>query len=209
MIVRIVAPALLLALGAAGQGWEAGGVAGLGYTPGRTASSPAGAAEAGLARAAAFGVYLSQDVSERLGGELRYLFRSGDLKANRNGTSAAFGGETHLVHYDLLIYASGRRAKARLYFGAGGGVRVTRGTGREAAYQPLMECVLLTRGRQAQPAASLTAGVKFPVSKAIVRLELRQYLSPFPTKVIAPAAGAKIDGWLHDIVPLVSVGWRL
>jgi hypothetical protein len=38
-----------------------------------------------------------------------------------------------------------------------------------------------------------------------VRVEVRDYFSSFPTKVIAPAPGAHLSGWLNDIVPMVSI----
>jgi hypothetical protein len=71
-----------------------------------------------------------------------------------------------------------------------------------------MQHALLTRTRQVQPVASLGAGIKLRLGKnLLLRAEFRDYVSPFPTQVIAPAGGAKIDGWLHDMVPLIGLGW--
>jgi hypothetical protein len=42
---------------------------------------------------------------------------------------------------------------------------------------------------------------------AFLRTEFRDYVTPFPKKVITPATGAKVSGWLHDIVPMVGIGF--
>jgi len=36
---------------------------------------------------------------------------------------------------------------------------------------------------------------------------VRDYITPFPNKVIAPAPGAKVGGWLQDFVPMFGVSW--
>jgi len=47
--------------------------------------------------------------------------------------------------------------------------------------------------------------LKVSLSKStMLRLEAHDYLSPFPTSVIAPGLGSKIGGWLQDFV--VSAG---
>ncbi len=204
--VSFVHGAVLLAAAAvcAAQNWEAGGAAGAGIARGVAISS----VTAGPANSPSFAVYLGQDISGRLGGELRYLFRPGDLRLASAGSKAAFGGQSHLVHYDLLLYAAPRGARLRPYLAGGAGARITRGTGEEAAYQPLMEYALLTRTRQVQPLVSLGAGLKLKTAGRVVfRAEVRDYASPFPSQVIAPAPGRKAEGWLHDIVPLGGVGW--
>ncbi|MFB3775984.1 MAG: hypothetical protein ACE141_00200 [Bryobacteraceae bacterium] len=205
-----LATSALLALTTAvclAQSWEAGGAAGGGYAPGVTASNLTGEATAGLAASPAFGAYIGQDISSRLGGEIRYLFRPADLKLASGGTRVVFGGQSHLVHYDLVIYGKPADSKARPFLTGGAGVRLSRGTGQESSYQPLWEYALLTRTRQAQPVVSLGGGFKVKLSrKYVLRAEIRDYASPFPREVISPAAGAKISGWLHDIVPLVGIG---
>jgi hypothetical protein len=189
------------------QSWEAGGAAGGGYAPGVTASNLTGHASTGLSTSPAFGAYVGQDISHRLGGEIRYLFRPADLRLSSGNAKVTFGGQSHLVHYDLLIYGKPSSSRVRPFLAGGVGVRVSRGTGQEFAYQPLMQYALLTKTRQAQPVASLGGGVKVRLSRNFVlRAEVRDYASPFPREVIAPAAGAKISGWLHDIVPLVGIG---
>ena len=205
---RIWIALLITAAAGFAQSWEAGAAAGSGFNPSSAVTGSAGNADAGLAAAPAFGLYLGQDVSARFGGEIRYTFRPGDLRLRSAGTKVTFGGQSHLVHYDLLVYTAPPRSLIRPFLAAGAGARLTRGTGRESSYQPLMQHALLTRTRQVQPVVSLGAGFKMTFGKKLLfRAEFRDYVSPFPTQVIAPAGGAKIDGWLHDIVPLIGLGW--
>jgi len=205
---RIWIALLITAAAGFAQSWEAGAVAGLGFNRSSAVTGPAGNADAGLGAAPAFGLYLGQDVSSRWGGEIRYIFRPGDLRLHSAGTKVTFGGESHLAHYDVLLHTAPPRSGIRPFLAAGAGARLTRGTGQEFSYQPLMQHALLTRTRQVQPVVSLGAGLKMTLGKKLLfRVEFRDYVSPFPTQVIAPAAGAKIDGWLHDIVPLVGFGW--
>ncbi len=191
------------------QSWEVGGAAGGGYSPGITASNLGGSATTGLASSPAFGAYLSQDFNRRISGEIRYLFRPADLQLSSGSTGVKFGGQSHLVHYDVLIYSKSVGSQVRPYLVGGAGVRLTRGTGQETVYQPLWQYALLTKVRQAQPVVSIGGGIKVKLSqKYVLRAEVRDYASPFPREVIAPGPGAKLSGWLHDIVPLIGVGRR-
>ena len=196
--VALFAPAAALSA----QDWEAGASAGIGLVRGVFVSS----ARAGFSNAPAFGAYLGQEVSRHVGGEVSYTFRPGDLRLNAGGSKVTFGGQSHLVHYDLLIYSAPTGAAIRPFLSGGGGVRLTRGTGQESAYQPLMEYALLTRTWQVQPLVNLGAGFKVRVSNRLhLRVEVRDFVSPFPSRVIAPAPGLKPGGWLHDIVPLAGL----
>jgi hypothetical protein len=44
-------------------------------------------------------------------------------------------------------------------------------------------------------------------SHFILRLDVHDYLTPFPKQVIAPALGAKVGGWLQDFVPMAGVSF--
>jgi hypothetical protein len=35
---------------------------------------------------------------------------------------------------------------------------------------------------------------------------VRDYMTPFPQRVVAPGPGASVGGWLHDFVPAASLG---
>jgi hypothetical protein len=54
----------------------------------------------------------------------------------------------------------------------------------------------------------VAAGIKFELSPHLqFRVELHDYLTPFPKKVIAPAQGATVGGWLQDIVPMAGLAY--
>jgi hypothetical protein len=72
--------------------------------------------------------------------------------------------------------------------------------------QPLSSAAFLTKTNQIEGLISVGGGLKWTVGQnSLLRLEVHDYLTPFPKNVIAPAAGSKVGGWLQDFV--VSVGF--
>lgn len=188
--------------------WELGFAGGLGYSRDASVSGSAGSGKVGLKSGAIASATLGNSAYAHWGGEVRYTYRFSDLKVSGGGQEASFEGETHAIHYDVLYHASDRDSQIRPFVAAGGGVRVFRGTGRETAYQPANKFALLTKTREVCGLISVGGGVKIAVSEHVrVRLEFRDYITPFPKEVIAPSPGAKIDGWLHDFVPMVGVSF--
>ncbi len=50
--------------------------------------------------------------------------------------------------------------------------------------------------------------MKYAVSKHVgLRLEVRDYLTPFPQDVVTPVPPVKHEGWLHNIVPVVGLNF--
>ncbi len=93
----------------------------------------------------------------------------------------------------------------RPYVVAGGGVKWYSGTGTEQVYQPLSNIAVFSDVHDLRPMVSLGAGVKFNVAKStLLRLEVHDYLTPFPSTLVAPVAGSSVGGWLQDFV--VSAG---
>jgi hypothetical protein len=51
-------------------------------------------------------------------------------------------------------------------------------------------------------------GVKVTLTEhALIRVDFRDYISPFPEKLFVTAPGAKIRGWLNDFVPLAGLSF--
>jgi len=200
-VLLAVAPACLA------QNWEIGGVGGFAVSLDKTVTSAAGgSAKTGFKSAPAVGVIGGQNLYRRLSGEMRYTYRFGDLKVKGNGEEATFAAQTHSIHYDLLLHTAPREAKVRPFVAGGGGIRFFRGTGKERAYQPLNQYVLLTKTQEVEGLITAGAGVKLAVSDLIrVRIEFRDYITQFPKEVITPSPGAKLSGWLHDFVPMVGI----
>ena len=201
---------LLIALGicavAAAQQYEIGGAGGTGFLNHANVTNAVGSGTAGFTNGGSFGGFLGHTMYPRLSGELHYTYRMSDLRVSSAGQTATFKGMAHAVHYDLLFYPTKRRMAAQPFVAVGGGMKIFRGTGQEAAYQPLSSFALLTRTFQVQPLATVGGGVKYRIGKrAYLRTEFRDYITPFPKKVVAPAPGAKIGTLLHDIVPLVGL----
>jgi Outer membrane protein beta-barrel domain len=187
------------------QSWEVG-LAGSGsfYTS-QTVQNPAGNGTAGLANGFGASGWLGNNLNNLVGGELRYDYEHSDLRLASSGTTVNFGGMTNAIHYDFLLHFAPSEAHVRPFIAAGAGAKFFSGTGTEQPYQALSNLALLTKTSQFEPVISVGGGLKVGLTKStMLRLEVHDYLSPFPTSVITPAQGSKIGGWLQDFV--VSAG---
>jgi hypothetical protein len=202
---------MLLAAAVAGraQQWEVGGSAGVGFLNGLAVTSPAGAATAGFKSGAAFGGFFGQNLYPHLSGELRYNYLQSNLRIQSGSTEATFSGMAHVVGYELLLHTNKRESRVQFFAAAGGGLKVFRGTGKEAAYQPLSQYAYFTKTQALKPMASVGGGLKYQLSSRVyLRTEFRDYITMFPKELIAPAPGAKFSGLLHDFVPMVGISYQ-
>jgi hypothetical protein len=203
-----VAMALASACMAQEHEWEVGAAGGFGFIRNATINNPTGSASAGFDNRFAAGVVIGQELYQHFGGELRYTFRDNDLVLKGTGQKVNMDGDSHLVHYDLLFHAMGKTSRIRPFAAAGGGIRLFGGTGHEYANQPFGDFALLTKTTQVKALISVGGGVKVSLtSHATVRVDFRDYISPFPEKLFVTTPGAKIHGWLNDFVPLVGVSY--
>ena len=204
---------LVLTLGAAAsfaQQWEFGGVGGGGFLNSVPVSGGIGSATAGFQTGAALGGYVGVSQNKHIGGELRYAYLQSNLSLKSGGGEATFSGISHVVHYDLIFKTTRNNGKVQLFAAAGGGVKVFRGTGAEAAYQPLSQFGYFTKTQAMKPMASVGGGVKFALTKRVfLRTEFRDYITAFPKEVITPAPGTKYGSLLHDFVPMVGLGFLM
>ncbi len=188
------------------QEWEVGGMGGGSFSTNLTVSNAAGNATAGFANGVAVGAMLGHELYSRISGELRYTLDFSDLRVSGAGTSATFQAQTHSIDYDVLFHARSEGSRWRPFALVGGGMRDFRGVGTEASYQPLSSFALLTKTSQWTPAAVFGGGIKFMITpRFMLRVEVRDFFSRFPTQVIAPAAGAHLSGWLNDLVPMAGI----
>jgi hypothetical protein len=184
-----------------GQKWEVGGAVGASFYTSQDYKNALSSAKAGLSDGLLASVWLGNNSGNHLGGELRYDYEKTDLKLSSGATSVSFGADTHAFHYDFLLHFTPGDSRLRPYVAAGGGVKFYRGTGKEAAFQPLSGLALLTKTNELKGLVSLGAGIKFAIAHALqLRLEVHDYITPFPKSVIAPAQGSKVSGWLQDFV---------
>jgi len=188
--------------------WQLGVAGGYGFPMDVTVTNRSGEAKTGFKPGFAVGAVGSHELYRSVSGEFRYTYRDSDLKVSSGGTEATFRGVAHAIHYDVLVHTRPKGAALRPFFAGGMGIKVYRGTDRESAYQPLNTFVLLTKTQQVVPLVSAGAGLKYAISPhTSLRIEFRDYITPFPKDVIAPAPGAKIGGWVHDLVPMLGISF--
>ena len=190
------------------QTWSIGAAGGFGYSSEAAVENTAGSAKARFGTGFAAGAVLGENVSEHFGGELRYTYRNGHAELRSGGREATLDAAAHVLHYDFLAYATRRRARLRPFAAAGGGMRRYTGTGQMDPLQPLRNIALLAHNDQLKGLVSFGGGVKAAIGDNwSVRADFRDYATPFPEKLIVPVAGAKVHGWLHDLVPMFGIDW--
>jgi hypothetical protein len=190
------------------QRFEFGAVSGAGFLSNVGASGTAGTAITGFQTGVGAGGFISEQLNRHLSGELRYMFLPSDLHIQSHGSEAAFSGQQHVLHYDILWHFARPRAKREFFIAVGGGMKLFRGTGQEQAYQPLMQYGYFTRTQVIKPVASFGAGMKYAVTpRLVLRAEFRDYVTPFPTDLIAPAPGQKFGSILQNLVPMMGISY--
>jgi hypothetical protein len=193
--------AILIALPAFAQKYEFGVQGGVSFYDNKTVTNPRGSADAGFKLGYAAGFTIGHNMYQHIGGEIRYTFLQNEMKLNSGSTEATFGSQAHAIHYDFLIHAKGLNSPVRPYVAFGGGIKYYRGTGAEQAFQPLSNIAILTKTSDTKGLASVGGGVKLKMTDKIwLRLDVHDYLTPFPKNIIAPNSGSSVGGWMNNIV---------
>ena len=209
---RIAVTTLFLAALAAscfGQKWEFGGMGGAGFLSNVNVSSPAGSATAGFTSGGAAGGFAGENLYPHWSGEIHYMFLQNDLHIQAAGTNATFSGNAHVLYYDMIYHTNRKGSKVQAFAAVGGGMKIFRGTGTEQAYQPNYQFGYMTKTQQLKPMADFGAGLRFELRPGLfLRTEFRDYITAFPSQIIAPAPGAKFGSILNDIVPTVGISYE-
>jgi outer membrane protein W len=207
----VVVSALALsqfAIGAYAQKWEVGGFGGGSFSTSNDVVKGSSSVKASFTPGFSAGVFLNQEMGRHWGGEIRYTFQRSDAQLDGNGAKASFGAQSHAVHYEFQYHFSPSGEKTRAYVLFGAGIKYYRGTGNEVVSQPLSDFALLTKTSDTTPVAVVGFGVKFRVSdKSNMRVEIRDYLSPVPSKIFAPNRNSSVDGWINNLVPTVGISY--
>jgi len=67
----------------------------------------------------------------------------------------------------------------------------------------------MTNTQELKPMGDVGVGLRFELRpRVFLRTEIRDYITPFPEQIIAPAPGAKFGSILHDVVPTVSLSYE-
>ena len=194
--------AVVCALPAFAQRYEFGVHGGMSLYDKKTVTNQQrGAADAGFSTGWGAGFTIGHNMYEHVGGEIRYTFLKNDMKLEGASASAKFGSQAHLIHYDFLIHATDTASAVRPYVAFGGGVKQFRGTGSEQPFQPLSNIAILTKTTDVKPMASVGGGVKVKATDRMwLRFDVHDYLTEFPSKIMAPNVGSTASGWFNNIV---------
>lgn len=191
-----------------GQNAEFGFAGGGSIYTKKSVATPSAQAEVGFEKGFAASAWGGHNMYRHLGGEIRYLFEQNKLMVSSGGGKANFAGRSHSIHYNLLFFGSPPEAKVRPFFAVGGGIKGYQGTGEETPDQPLQNLALLTKTSQWKGLLVFGGGLKFAVgSKVNLRVEVYDYLTQFPSQVIAPAQGVDFGGWVHNFVPTFGISF--
>ncbi len=198
------------ALGCAAQPWNIGGAVGYGLYKNGSLQSGAGSATAGIENHFGLSAWFGEDLYQRWGGEVRYSFQNGSPFMESGGVKTIMGGKSHAIHFDILGYASPKEAKIRPFVTGGLGAKWFVVNGSAPLIQPLRNFGILTAQNEVKPLISVGGGVKIEVAPRIrVRIDVRDYISPIPTKIFTPLTTGKASGFLHQFTPMVGVEFTI
>jgi hypothetical protein len=205
-----VATALLLATAstAVAQQWQMSGSLGYGWYRGIRVNGPGAEATAGIRNRFTAGFVATEDLYERISGEVRYIYHDGDPYLSLSGRTANMQGQSHSVTYDTLIHLRQRDQRLRPFFAAGIGAKYFRSTGPSPNAQPAPGVASLVQANEFRLLVSVGAGVtyRFP-NHLLVRADFRDYISPIPRKLFAPAANATARCLMHQFTPMIGFGF--
>jgi hypothetical protein len=207
--IRLVFAALVAAAAFGQQPqWELGASVGYGWYRGVRVNGPGAEAKAGIHSRFAAGAVATEDLYERISGEIRYTYHDGDPFLSLNGRSANIQGQSHAFTYETLFHLRDRDSRLRPNFAAGAGGKYFRATGPEPNPQPGPGAAVLVNTSEWRFVVSVGGGVTWRMpNHLLLRADFRDYISPFARKLIVPAAGATARGLLHQFTPMVGVGF--
>jgi len=174
-----------------------------GFQNDMTIHSPSGTASSNLANGGAFGIFGGEryDITT-YSGEARYLYVISDSASLRQYLDGYIFRRTRSFLQGRISSSSSApsnqgsaiyRIRRRLELSERDRSRI-----RRAAFEVIRSA--LTATRQTLPTATVRLGVKIelPPSSSVLRFEADDYISSTPSKVIAPAPGNSVSGWMKQ-----------
>lgn len=188
--------------------WQVGGAIGYGVYRNGTIISPEGKVSAGVRNRFAASFWFTEDRFEHVSGELRYTYQDGDPFLKAGGVQTNLQGQSHTVHYDVLFHLRPLESRWRPYVSMGAGVKVYRISGPPNLSQPFQQIGTLTGKDEAKFVTVPGAGVIYTVVRGlVVRFDIRDYITTFPKRVIAPVPGATGRGLFQQVTPMIGIGY--
>src|SRR5688572_5210790 len=111
------------------QSWEVGASGGYGLYRDAKVTNGTISGTVGFSSGLAFGGVFANDMHRLVGGEARYTFRSNDLRVSSGALTAKMSGQSHALHYDVLVHGASKESSVRPFAALGAGVKLYRGTG--------------------------------------------------------------------------------
>jgi len=205
---KILSAAFLAAACSAQTRYEFGGAIGYGIYRDVRINSAAGEATAGIQNRFVAGGVFCEDLYEHISGEIRYAYQDGDPFLTFGAKKGNIQGQSHAIHYDVLLHLRDRDEKFRPYAVGGVGAKYYRITGPEPVPQPAPQIADLVKDNQWRWLVSVGAGVKYRVAEhVIVRGDFRDYITPFPTKIWAPTTNGTDRGIFHQFTPTFGLSY--
>ena len=203
-----LAVGLVMAGACMAQTWELGAGVGYGSYRNGTITSPGGTADAGVRNRYVVTGVVNQEMSDRIAGEVRYVFQAGENFLSSGSTQGQVLAQSHAVHYDILVHLAPRDHRIRPFVAGGIGAKFYETTGSTPVPQPLPRVASLTNQSQWRAVYVFGGGVRVRVKDhLILRADLRDYLTAFPVKLFSPVANATTQGLFHQITPMVGLGY--
>lgn len=199
---------LLSAGGSWAESWEWSGSFGWSFFRNATIFAPGGTATAGFRNRFAAGMAVTENRFKYISGEIRYTYQDGDPFVAGRGVRTNIQGQSHALHYDVLVHMRSRSARLRPFVAVGAGAKFYVVSGPEPMVQPLADIGRLAARDEAKLLVSLGGGVKWYWGEhVVVRVDFRNYLTPYPKRLLAPAPGGTGRGLIQQLTPLLGVGY--
>ncbi|GEM_PF-5687252 len=201
----VVTIVLLSALACRAADWHAGAGAGYGLYNSAKITAPAGTAETSIGPRYALTAYGGRRITDYVDLDGAWTFQDGDFEIRSGGRKTAFDAHAHSVHGSLVAYFLRSHSTLRPFVEAGGGVKFYQGI-EAPSTRPLEEFATFHNVTDARALITFGGGVDWNFSNRwTLRIDFRDYTTPFPASIVVPAPGGKVSGWLHDFLPTAVV----
>jgi len=190
------------------QQFDVSGLIGYGAYRDASVNSPAGTATAGIRNSFTAGAVFGEDLYSHFSGEIRYLYHDGDPFLSTGTVRGNIQGQSHTLSYDVLFHPYDRDRRFRPFVAVGAGAKYYRTSGSAPVPQPLPQIASLVNTDQWRYVVDFGFGVKYRLGNHVMlRGDFRDYITPFPKKLFAPAGNGSDRGLFQQFTPTFGLGY--